>query len=166
MAPPSKLTPEIQELICADLRRGIPFAIACEYYGVDGQTGYEWRRKGENRDSKRDPTPETEEFAAKVKQAIAAFDRAVCLTLADAAANTEDALDDNGNPMFDEKTLAVKQKRIKVPFLAIETSKYLIERRRPELFDQSRLAGDSDKTAERPKINIILPEDLKKKLEE
>lgn len=166
MAPPTKLTPEIQESICDDLRRGVPFAIACEYYGVDGQTGYEWRRKGENRDSKREPTPETEVFAAKVKQAIAEFDRSACLTLADAAVGTEDVLDENGKPVHDEKTNATKQKRVKVPFLAIETSKYLLERRRPELFDPSRLVGDNDKTAERPKIEIILPEDLKKKLEE
>lgn len=166
MAPPTKLTPEIQESICADLRKGIPFAIACEYYGVDGQTGYEWRRKGEGRDSKHPPTPVSIEFAAKVKQAIAAFDRAACLTLADAAANTEDALDDNGKPMFDEKTLAVKQKRIKVPFLAIETSKYLLERRRPELFDPSKLVGDSDKTADGPKVELVLSQDIIDKLKE
>ena len=161
MAPQTKLTPEIQELICADLRAGVPFAIACEYHGIDCQTGYEWVRKGENRDSRRSPTPETIEFAMAVRKAIATFDRNACLTLSEAAIGMEDVTDKDDNPVVNKQTGKVKRRRKFVPPSAIDTSKYLLERRRPDLFDQQKLVDPNARTAERPKIEIILPEDLR-----
>ncbi len=75
MAAKSKQRPEVMDQICADLRRGIPFKMACKSAGISETSGHTWRRDGwaaieaaeEDSDA---PVPFVAMFALEVEQAI------------------------------------------------------------------------------------------------
>jgi transposase len=65
----SKLTPEVQELICKALRGGNYFETACRFAGVSPTTALEWIARGEGREPRRRATKEYAEFAEAVRAA-------------------------------------------------------------------------------------------------
>jgi hypothetical protein len=66
MARPTLLTPKVQRTICAALRDGHPFEVACEFAGIAPSTGYEWFARGEGHDRRRPATSPYREFAEAV----------------------------------------------------------------------------------------------------
>jgi hypothetical protein len=69
MARPSLLTPKVQRTICAALRDGHSFEVACEFAGIAPSTAYEWCARGEGRDARRPATSPYREFAEAVARA-------------------------------------------------------------------------------------------------
>ena len=71
----TKLTPEVQELICEELRNGRPASIACGIVGIEFNTYKNWMKwgSGDPPDSKRSTWPSVvtvyRQFFAAVKQA-------------------------------------------------------------------------------------------------
>jgi len=52
MARPSKLTPEVQRIICLSLERSDPYNVAAAKAGIGVQTMSDWRAKGEEESAK------------------------------------------------------------------------------------------------------------------
>jgi len=71
MARPSKLTPQVQEKICAAVEEGVSFETACEVADVAAATGWEWLARGMDRDPDRPTTPDFAEFAEALTRARA-----------------------------------------------------------------------------------------------
>lgn len=46
MGRPTLLTPEVQEIICTELRNGMPIRQSCDYAGICTETYYVWMSKG------------------------------------------------------------------------------------------------------------------------
>jgi hypothetical protein len=69
MARPSLLTPKVQRTICAALRDGRSFDVACEFAGIAVSTGYEWCARGEGRDPRRRAGARYRQFAEAVARA-------------------------------------------------------------------------------------------------
>lgn len=61
---PSKLTPQIQELICQAVRAGNYVEVACDFVGLDKSTFYDWMNKG-----KAHPHSVYADFSNAVKEA-------------------------------------------------------------------------------------------------
>jgi len=69
MARPTLLTPKVQRTICAALRDGHSFEVACEFAGIAPSTAYEWCARGEGHDRRRPATSPYREFAEAVARA-------------------------------------------------------------------------------------------------
>jgi hypothetical protein len=54
MARPTKLTPELLEELCGQLKQGIPRKYAGAYVGIGKQTLYDWEQKGKHAAAKRE----------------------------------------------------------------------------------------------------------------
>ena len=63
---PTKLTPELQEKVCAALRVGNYATVAIQYAGISEHTYYEWLQRGES-----EPGSIYERFRAAVRKAEA-----------------------------------------------------------------------------------------------
>ena len=69
---PTKLTPALHTAIVTAVAAGVPFSQACLLSGVSEQTGMEWRRRGEDRDTHgRAPKPIYTNFASAIARARA-----------------------------------------------------------------------------------------------
>ena len=66
---PTKLTPEVQDVICKYLKGGSTFRTACELAGIGYATGKEWRARGEDRDPERPSDEDFATFAAATRRA-------------------------------------------------------------------------------------------------
>lgn len=64
--PKLKLTPETQEKICNEIKRGLPVSHAAELAGITQRTYYNWYNKGKNAKSGR-----FKEFYNKIEEAKA-----------------------------------------------------------------------------------------------
>ena len=78
--PPSTLTPEIQQKICAGLAQNLPIATAAALAGVVAATVYDWLRKGAN------GVEGFVEFHAEAQKAIAVGETVLVKKMNDASA--------------------------------------------------------------------------------
>lgn len=127
---PTKLTADLQKAICAMLRKGLPFELACEANGVHRATGYEWRKRGEGRDKNRKSAENYARFADACRKAKA-----------DGAAHLASLVFEGatGKRVYrSRKTGNIRTGKSKLHSGNILSAQWLLSRRFPEFFGGGR----------------------------
>lgn len=129
MARPTKLTPELQERLLADIRIGLPYAKAAERAGITETSFYNWKERGQTEKS-----GIYFEFLKEVKKAVTdAMLRNVGLILQAGQGGKEFTetkrvyeIDDKGNQTVTQEIITKKEAAPQWQALA-----WLLERRHP-----------------------------------
>ena len=128
---PTKLTPEVQQVICDSIRQGLPYKAASQLAGIHDTTRIEWRKRGE-----RAKSGLYYEFANALSQAEAEAQQAMVAVVREAAQRGDEEvsiterLDKDGNVI---EIVRVKRQNPRNWRAAMA----MLERRHPEEFGRS-----------------------------
>lgn len=84
MAPPLKLTPEVQDTIARMIKVGVPIEMAAEAAGIARSTFFDWLKRGEAKGTK---NKRFRDFRAAIEQARAEAEATLVTRIAKAAQN-------------------------------------------------------------------------------